>query len=122
MAHRWSRACGELVGWSARVESELNALQHVETLLSTVESSLDKADVELASVAEKEKNRFQSLSRTRGNGFSVEQQRFWDTHREAFFRALRAHQSELHRLNAALVAQEGASGAASPPPDDLQRD
>jgi hypothetical protein len=104
------------------VESELNALQHVETLLSTVESSLSKVDVELTSVAEKEKNRFQSLSRTRGNGFSLEQQRFWDTHREAFFRALRAHQSELHRLNAALVAQEGANDVASPPSGDPPRD
>lgn len=115
VAHRWSRACGELVGWSARLESELETLNHVETLLTTVESSLDDAEARLEEMSVKEKSRLHSLSSAHGKGFSLEQNRFWDKHRDAFVKALKAHQTDLHRLNAALVAKESSSPVVDSP-------
>lgn len=105
-AHRWTRACGELAGWSARLNSENDALTHLETILDEVEVNLDKADARLDVVAALEKNRFLSLGMTNGKGFSLEQTQFWEAHRGVFFKALSAHKAELHRLNDVMCAQE----------------
>lgn len=111
---RLTTACGELLGWSARLKDESAAVSGLAAILDGVETRLASAENRLDTLASKEKNRFFRAmpagrnERGAGGISSFAQHQFWEQHRDVFFKALSSHESELVRLNKRLQILEEA--------------